>query len=410
MQYGDGLYRVLRHAVADAPFSVAEVSDESNLRRYFSNVYELIAHFIPEIPALMRMCGVREEYVCGEGTSDYEKFSELCRISPMLAGNCAYIAVCELLIKIFDCNLAPSEKSCMAIWQACCGDGLGVDGEKIIERMNVKRIFVRRDSFDELSDGERYFGGAKILSALSLDSLADTENAQMLSHIKIAADIESFARERCDSLVASGGGYLSLTLPWDFEFVKPSVYGVEQALNIVRGGGEISKNQKDMLAAQVLRCFVKEMRARRLCLLLDGRADGEMSALLEYLHGSVGLADVLLCVDGTAAELKRLICQSSPDIIHRVIPAGFKGFFATDDLRGYASAFPIEKLPHLGLLARVTDPYKSLAAQCALRRELCKILSEGLNGDSNTADRARVTAQRVCYDNFYNITEGDVVR
>jgi len=406
----DELYQRLLTVAAAAPLSVFSLDDESNLRRHFSNVYELISHCIPEIPALMRMCGVREEYVCGDVTSDYEKFSELCRISPMLVGNCAYIAACELLIKIFDCDLAPSEKSCMAVWQACCGDGLGIGGEEIIKRMNVKRIFVRRDPFEEIANGELYFGGAKVLSVLSLDRLADIENAQMLSKIRTATDIESFARERCDSLLSSGGGYVSLSLPRDFEFVKPSVYGAEQALVAVRDGGEISKSQKNMLSVQLLRCFVKAMRARGLCLLMDAKADGELLALLEYLHGSVGLSDVLLCVDGAVAELKRLICELSPDILCRVIPTGFKGYSATDDLRGYASAFPIEKLPHLGLLARVTDPYKSLAAQCVLRRELCKILSEGLNGDSDTADRARVTAQRVCYDNFYNITEGDVVR
>lgn len=82
----------------------------------FSNITELWLYADHYKWRAMRSCGVDEKYITGN-SSDFEKFSEFCRIMPLLAGNPVYHWSHLELRRYFDCDLTINSKNCEAIWK-----------------------------------------------------------------------------------------------------------------------------------------------------------------------------------------------------------------------------------------------------------------------------------------------------
>ena len=82
----------------------------------FSNITELWLYGDHYKWRAMRSCGVNEKYITGE-SSDFEKFSEFCRIMPLLAGNPVYHWSHLELRRYFDCEFTINAKNCEEIWK-----------------------------------------------------------------------------------------------------------------------------------------------------------------------------------------------------------------------------------------------------------------------------------------------------
>lgn len=362
----DEIYLELCRAVEGAPFYA--LGEESELERaYYPNAYRLLVGLLPQTEKLVRMC----KKDCG-GVSDYEKFEDICSAFPMLVGSTVHSAAREILRRLFNLEMPINKENAPKIWSACCGDGLGIGGGEIIRALDLRCIPVCR-----------------ILSVL--DGAGN------------AAELLSRAEDLCKKALREKG-ILSISLPDDFEFVRPSVYGVNGLLSKTREGGEVSSRDRDMLTAQCLRSIMPYAKESGFSIYLSAKAGGELAALLEYLNGSVGLSDVLLVARSSTAELKKFMFSLPPDILDFVLPAGAEEASPEDALRGYMHVFPIERLSHLGFLSEGKG-FANVAEQCAMRVALCKMLAyETEDGD---VQRASATVRRICCENIYDVIKGE---
>lgn len=362
----DEIYLELCRAVEEEPFYV--FGDKKDLEyEYFSNAYRLFLGIAPQLEALVLMCDKE-----GVGVSDYEKFEEICSAFPMLVGSTVHSAVRELLTRLFDLKLPINKENAPAIWRAFCGDGMGIGGREIMNAMDVRCVPVCQIS--SVPKG--------------------VENTD-----ELCAVAENLCQKALDEK-----GILSISLSEDFEFVKPSVYGVNTVLAKAQAGGKISERERDMLTIQSLRSLMPIAKGCGLSIHLSAKTGGQLASLLEYLNGSVGLANILLVAKNSVSELKKFIYSLPPEILECVLPAGAEEASSADALRGYMHVFPIERLPHLGFLSSAMG-FENIAEQCALRRSLCMLLADALDEDELAL--AKFTVRQVCGGNICAIQKGE---
>lgn len=363
----------------DMPVSVLCFDGAEWLCRHYSNVYELITKSLPQLLPLMRMCDVAESLVDGDESSDYDKFCSLCKAFPDLAGNRAYALAHALLRELFDCDLEINQQNAPLIWSAYSGDGLGFSGAELAARVGVGEIFVPFGA--ACADGfDTYF---------MLDVNAELENLRGNAHT--VEDIDALVRERCKQMKRAGAGLAFVRVSDDFDFVKPSPYGVSMALN----ASELSQVDKNALLVQVLRSTSRALSDNDFSLVVFARPSERLTKTLEYLRDSVGLCNILLCAERVyPSELEAFLLSLPPDILRRVTPSNVGGECAEDALKNYACRFAIGKLPHLGLLAG-GEGLANVADQLDFRRALSEFVSQE-------------QIKQICVNNIHKATGGRI--
>ena len=117
----------------------------------FTNITELWLYADHYKWRAMRSCGVDEKYITGDA-SDFEKFSEYCRIMPLLIGNPVYHWSHLELRRYFDCELTLNSKNCEAIWnitrEKIAKDNWGA--RDYIKNSGVKLVCTTDDPADDL--------------------------------------------------------------------------------------------------------------------------------------------------------------------------------------------------------------------------------------------------------------------
>lgn len=367
--------------VRDLPVSLLCFDGTDPASEYFANIYELIIKSFPKIKPLLIMCGVDKRFVNGDAASDYEKFTATCKAFPQLKGNAIYVGVHALLKVFFDCELEINGENCDRIWEACNGDGLGYSGAELLTRGRVGEMFL---PFEKMLSSP--ISGVKTFPLLSLDHLCEN----MLAALSVE-DIDDLIQARCERMKSAGAGIASVRLKTDFEFVKPSPYGISMILKKISDGEAIFENDKNALTVQLLRSASKLLDAKGFSLIISARPNAQLTKMLEYLRDSVGLCNILLRAENVFPdELENYLFSLPPDLLCKITPCNAGAESGEDALRYYARRFAILRLPHLGLLTCGTV-FENAAMQHRLRGKLCNYVSdEGMS--------------KIFYENFYNIT------
>jgi hypothetical protein len=348
---------------------------------YFANIYELIIKSFPKIKPLLILCGIDEKYIDGDAVPDFDKFMAMCKAFPMLTGNEDYIGAHVLLRELFDCELEINEENGARIWEFCNGDGLGYSGAELLVRGRVDEMFL---PFEKMPSATA--SGVKAMPLLSLNLLAEH-----IFNTHSTDEIDALIQARCEQMKSAGAGIASVRLDTDFEFVKPSPYGIAMILKKISDGEKISENDKNALAVQLLRSASKLLDAKGFSLIISARPSVQLTKTLEYLRDSVGLCRILLCAENVYPnELENYLFSLPPDILGKITPCNAGVENGEDALRHYARRFAIARLPHLGLLTSKTA-FASLAMQRHLQGALCNYVSEE-------------EMIKICTDNFYSIT------
>ena len=127
------------------------VPSEIAENKKFSNITELWLYADHYKWRAMRSCGVDERFITGDA-SDYEKFSEYCRVMPLLIGNPVYHWSHLELRRYFDCDLTINSANCEKIWEITsekiARDGYGA--RDYIVNSNVLLVCTTDDPSDDL--------------------------------------------------------------------------------------------------------------------------------------------------------------------------------------------------------------------------------------------------------------------
>ena len=127
------------------------VPSEIAENKKFSNITELWLYADHYKWRAMRSCGVDERFITG-AASDYEKFSEYCRVMPLLIGNPVYHWSHLELRRYFDCDLTINSANCEKIWEITsekiAKDGYGA--RDYIVKSNVLLVCTTDDPSDDL--------------------------------------------------------------------------------------------------------------------------------------------------------------------------------------------------------------------------------------------------------------------
>ena len=127
------------------------VPSEIAENKKFSNITELWLYADHYKWRAMRSCGVDERFITGDA-SDYEKFSEYCRVMPLLIGNPVYHWSHLELRRYFDCDLTINSANCQKIWEITsekiAKDGYGA--RDYIVNSNVLLVCTTDDPSDDL--------------------------------------------------------------------------------------------------------------------------------------------------------------------------------------------------------------------------------------------------------------------
>ncbi len=256
---------IVDHRCHLAPSHIAE-------NKKFSNITELWLYDDHNKWIAMRSCGVDEKYITGKG-SDYEKFSEFCRIMPLLIGNPIYHLSHLELKRYFDCDLIINTNNCDRIWQMTSerisADQLGA--RDYIVNSNVKLICTADDPSCDL----RYYREIKdsgfkvqVLPAfrpdkgINIDRRGIREYIDTLSRstdVKITdldslcnaylVSLDRFNQLGCRSADHGMDNYVS--------FVKPDPYHANEIFKkaLTNDGADITEKELALWKAQMMRFF-----------------------------------------------------------------------------------------------------------------------------------------------------------
>lgn len=222
-----------------------------------------------DLLSLLRLCGEGEEKT-GERASDYDRFLSLCRALPLLEGHPTRAWIASVLKRHFNLRELPTEQTAPAMWKVLSDSLLNVP-------------LLNKD----IIEGEWLCDSLTLPSALP-EHVTPVLDANLLLHTsarsmtawsdEITATVARFAACGCRKIV--------LRLPRHFDFVAPSPYHVDQALQSAKRNRE----REALLICQLTRELCIAAQAQNLALVLLCEDDtSALASLLEYVEGCVGL-------------------------------------------------------------------------------------------------------------------------
>ena len=236
-------------------------------RSAISNPIELF--WSDDLQSLLRLCGEEEENI-GERASDFDKFQALLRTLPLLEGHPTRDWICSVFKNQFNLQEIPTEENAANVWKVLCNclfknpiqpQSL-VSGAWLCDSLQIPDALPKNTT--------------PVLNAnLFLDTKSKTLHCWSA---EIASTVSQFVSRGCKKIV--------LHLSNNFDFVLPSVYHVNQALNF----GKRSKETENLLICQLMRELCSSAQKQNLLLVLECEKNADAVAnLLKYAEENVGL-------------------------------------------------------------------------------------------------------------------------
>ncbi len=267
------------------PYSRIKQTVLAENRRY-SNIAELLFYGEGYVRDAMRQAGAEEKKVSGN-SSDYEKFRELCRLSPLFRENPAEYVCNYILREIFDCSLSPIAENCDEIWRLTSKKltETPLTPLGLLECFNIKELSVLTDISESPSSFKSTEAKAstRISPALCLNSVLDIDRRGYkktvvllskpaetpvygISELEgaISAALDRFKDAGCRRAILSG---ISIS---DFEEGAGDYYHAELALKkSVETDGRVSSAERRDFRRYILPRLAEACRSRQIDLALD---------------------------------------------------------------------------------------------------------------------------------------------
>ena len=421
--------------------------------KHYSNITEVWLYGDHYKWRAMRSCGVDERYITGDA-SDFEKFSEYCRIMPLLIGNPVYHWSHLELRRYFDCDLTINSANCQKIWE--------ITSEKIakdnwgardyIVNSNVKLVCTTDDPADDLHyHAEIKASGfeVQVLPAFRPDKGLNIERRGITAYIQSLAkstgveitDLDSLCKAYTVSLdrVASLG---CLTADHGMDnyipFCKPDAYHANEIFKkaLANDGEGITENELALWKTQMMRFFGLEYVKRGWVLQLhygvlrnpnktmfaklgpDSGYDtihaqnciADMAQLLNYLQENEALPRTIIypinpADNAAVGTLCGSFCRGDGSNKPTVVQGS--GWWFNDNIDGMeAQMKSFGNLASLGnFLGMLTDSrsFMSYPRHEYFRRILCNIVGEWVEkGLYPDYDAAAEIVERISYYNTVN--------
>ena len=302
------LARRLYHEVAEEfpvidyhnHLSVADLASD----RICENIYELWLKPDPYKHRAMRICGVPERLITGEGSAR-EKFFAWCHIFPMLVGNPLYHWSAMELSRVFGIEELPCDANAQSIWDRANA----VIGDRAYSMLSLLRGF-RAEYIapcaalnDSLTwTGKKY--GLTVAPSLRGDDLLLPDRSTLSAlekntGIRIATleDYRQAVAQRLDAFAAVGCRFTDHALDNGFRYLSDDGENTRRFAGLLAGEvlGEADRNA---LRSQNLRMLGGEYASRKFTLQLHIGAQRTTSTRLRELAGAAGgFASIGNCMD-----------------------------------------------------------------------------------------------------------------
>lgn len=252
----------------------------------FYDIYDLWVKTDPYKHRAMRMCGVPEKYITGDGNAR-EKFSAWCETIPKLLGNPLYHwTIMEL--ELFGIDFIPSGENAEKVYDLCNNylKNNNVTAGGLLEKFNVEFLCPCASLTDDLSD----FGGNSVPSLRGDDIVLPTaESIKKLENvtgviIKSFEDYKKAIIKRLDEFINANLKFSDHALDNGFKFYADDGKNDERFCAVLNG----EKYDAEKLFSHLLLFLMNEYAKRGIALQLHIGAQRKTSTMLKNIAGPAG--------------------------------------------------------------------------------------------------------------------------
>lgn len=411
--------------------------------RICENIYELWLKPDPYKHRAMRICGVPERLITGDGSAE-EKFFAWCHIFPMLVGNPLYHWSVMELSRVFGIRELPCDATAQSIWERANA----VIGDRAYSMLSLLRGF-RAEYIAPcaaLNDPLTWTGrkdGLTVAPSLRGDDLLlpDRNTLSALEkhtgiRILTEADYRLAVARRLDAFAAAGCRFTDHALDNGFRYLPDDGSNSLRFAKLL-AGETLGEADRNALCSQHLRMLGGEYANRNFTLQLHIGAQRTTSTRLRTLAGAAGgFASIGNCMDVRSItalldDLERAPAGLPKTVLMTLNPADnsavsvLAGSYARDGVTGLIGQGPAWWwCDHL---TGMTDVFESIAAFGVLqafigmttdsrsvlsfvrheyfRRVLCKWMGEKAARDElpDSFEALAPVVRAVCYENVRRI-------
>lgn len=266
------------------------MSDIVENKRFF-DIYELWIKPDPYKHRAMRMCGVEEKYITGDG-ADIEKFAAWCETIPKLLGNPLYTWSLMELETIFGITEIPDRENAQVLYHRC-NEYLKeheISVNVLFENFKVEYACPCTSLIDNIAMLEK---NEQLAPSLRGDDIANlsvafVERLEGITNIRIndLEDLKNTIRVRLDAFRVCGCRFSDHALDNGFRFYADDGKNPERFQQLMRGG--LDKADSEKLTSHMLVFLGEEYAKRNFVMQLHIGAERYTSTRLRNLAGAAG--------------------------------------------------------------------------------------------------------------------------
>ena len=310
-----------------------------------------------DLASILRLCGEREETI-GARASDYDRFLALCRALPLLEGHPTRAWIASVMQKYFDLNELPTEETAPEVWK-------NLSQTLLQNPLHINDFISGVWLCDKLTPEAKLPQG--VTPALHANLLLQTTSKTTLSwSAEIATTVLRFATNQCKKIV--------LQIDKNFDFIPPSLYGVDRALSLAKK----DYKTENLLICQLMRelCTAAQRNDLLLVVVCDGNTSN-LVRLLQYCEENVGLPRLCWCTRD-ARNAQELLAFSAQSHKNEVFAALFYESVMTQNelfeaLASWKVRYPIGKLCYVTTRDVRQMPYAQAHISDMLKKSKTKI-------------------------------------
>lgn len=265
---------------------IIDYHNHLDLKRTYENIADLWLKSDPYKHRLMRIMGVAEKYITGTAT-DFEKFSNWCRVFPSLIGTPVYDWCLMELKQVFDCDIFPSENTADTLWIKLNDK---MNGLNVLDKFNIEYTAPCASVCDDISFYEKNVTFSPSLRSDDIfmpntDFIKKLEN---ISGMKINS-LDTYFKAislRLDSFEKAGLKFTDHAL--DDGFVYYTNHNTAENIFLKLLNGKTTKEEKEILKSKILVRLGCEYKKRGLVMQLHIGALRDTSTRLKALAGKAG--------------------------------------------------------------------------------------------------------------------------
>jgi len=187
----------------------------------FENITKMWISADPYKHRLMRICGVEEKYITGNGT-DFEKFSKWCCIYPELLGTPVYEWCKMELEEVFGCNMPMCGENAEKLWDILNKKVKELTPKGLLESFKVEYAAPCHGLTEDVSfyEGEKKFAPSLRCDDMLKPSAEFLEKLEVMTEMKIET-VESYKKAisiRLDAFEKAGCRFADISLDNGFEY------------------------------------------------------------------------------------------------------------------------------------------------------------------------------------------------